>query len=191
LDKVLGSPVLSMERTLDWIASWMRRRKATRVVTKKMGGGLSFSDSSSAGHATIDNAGAVTLEPTSTAANATITNRSGGAVFFWSFSDGGQAQLINLAGGIFDLEFMTSSTFTIGSLSGAGKFDFGSDAVTVGGNNLSTTISGSSQMEELQDPTAALRHSKLVSAMGARLLVREVSTAGPAPGTTRRPIGRI
>ena len=112
------------------------------VITNN--GLLVFAASSTAGNATITNNGFLRFESQSTAGNAIITNGSGPGVtiLFSEVSQGGQAQLINPAGATVDLSLQTSLTFTIGSLSGAGTFDFGSSAVTVGGNNLSTTISG-------------------------------------------------
>ena len=78
----------------------------------------------------------------STAGNATITNNSGGTTFFFGTSSGGTARLIANGTGAVDFSFRTSTGTTAGSFEGSGNFFLGSKTITVGGNNLSTTVSG-------------------------------------------------
>jgi autotransporter-associated beta strand protein len=86
--------------------------------------------------------GTTTFSNASTAGNATITTNSGGGVFFTGTSNGGQAIFTTNAGGVFDMSQLTSSGTTAGSIAGAGSYFLGANALTVGSNNLSTTVSG-------------------------------------------------
>jgi len=105
---------------------------------------LRFQDTSSAGNATIiNNAGnALFFLNNSTAANATITTNAGGVVQFQDTASGGNARFITNAGGSFDISQLTSGGTTAGSIEGAGTYFLGSKNLTVGGNNLSATVSG-------------------------------------------------
>lgn len=93
--------------------------------------------------AIINNSGGITtFDNSSTAGNATITTKSGGSVFFAGTSSGGQAIFTTNAGGVFDISQLTSGGTTAGSIAGAGTYFLGANALTVGSNNLSTTVSG-------------------------------------------------
>ena len=107
-------------------------------------GTTSFFNSSTAGSATItNNSGGVTnFHNTGTAGGATITNNSGGATQFLDTSTGGTARFIANAGGTFDISGLSSAGMTAGSIEGAGSYLLGSKQLTVGGNNLSTDVSG-------------------------------------------------
>jgi autotransporter-associated beta strand protein len=82
------------------------------------------------------------LFASSSAGTAVLTTNSGGFVGFRADSTGGQAQLVTNAGGTVDLSGRTSSSMTAGSISGAGNYNLGAAQLTVGSNNLSTTVSG-------------------------------------------------
>jgi autotransporter-associated beta strand protein len=86
--------------------------------------------------------GTTTFSNASTAGNATITTNNGGSVFFTGTSSGGQASFTTNAGGVFDMSQLTSGGTTAGSIAGAGNYFLGANALTVGSNNLSTTVSG-------------------------------------------------
>jgi fibronectin-binding autotransporter adhesin len=149
------------------------------------GGFLAFSDSSSAGSATITANKDATVEfrGTSSAGNSVIENR-GGSTTLWFNADGGKAQITNFAGGRVDLLddasagqarlvnesggvinladrvsadqatvvnnaggklriiSLTNAGVGIGSLEGAGDVFLGAKALTTGGLNTSTTVSG-------------------------------------------------
>lgn len=82
----------------------------------------------------------------STAGNATIANRSG-KTRFYDNSTAGNASLINEdANSAFDFSATSGPAgdhkVSAGSLSGDGIFALGSNELTVGGNGLSTTVSG-------------------------------------------------
>jgi autotransporter-associated beta strand protein len=126
-----------------------------------------FEDQSSAATATITNSGSITFSQSSTAGNATIVNNAGG--FLLSFADGSSAghstitteagsetqftdnataasaRLIN-SGGTYDFSGTTGPAndnhVSAGSIEGSGFFFLGSNQLTVGSNNLSTTVSG-------------------------------------------------
>ena len=57
-------------------------------------------------------------------------------------ASGGNARFITLAGGAFDMSSLSTGGMTAGSIEGAGTFSLGSNRLTVGSNNLSTTVSG-------------------------------------------------
>ncbi len=83
---------------------------------------------------------------TSTAGDATITTNSGGVTYFIGSSTGGNAQFITNSGGLVDFSRTDGPSglfaITAGSLAGAGDYYLGGNQVTVGGNNLSSTVSG-------------------------------------------------
>lgn len=89
-----------------------------------------------------NNLGITTFGSSSTAGSATITTNGGGAVFFADSSSGDQATFITNAGGVFDISQLTSGGTTAGSIAGAGSYFLGANTLTVGSNNLSTTVSG-------------------------------------------------
>jgi outer membrane autotransporter protein len=106
-----------------------------------------------AGNATIINNGRTNFFQDSSAGNATITTNAGGVTSFFGNSTGGNAAFITNAGGILDISGL--GTFpdtgappvsvpgmTAGSIEGAGSYFLGSETLTVGSNNLNTTVSG-------------------------------------------------
>jgi outer membrane autotransporter protein len=109
-----------------------------------------------AGDANITNNGNTNFFQGSSAGNATITTNDGGLTRFFGESTGGNAQFITNAGGVFDMsglgtfpdgpdEGHPSVPMTAGSIAGAGTYFLGSSQLTVGSNNLSTTVSGTIQ----------------------------------------------
>jgi autotransporter-associated beta strand protein len=82
----------------------------------------------------------------STAGDATIITNPGGITIFADSATGGNARFI--AGaignsvGVFDISSLSTGGMTAGSIEGAGTFQLGSNQLTVGSNNLSTTVSG-------------------------------------------------
>src|SRR6516225_4639031 len=82
----------------------------------------------------------------SSAGNATITTNNGAVTQFNDNSTGGNAQFITTAGGIVDFSNTAGpagdGNISAGSIAGAGNYYLGSNQLTVGSNNLSTTVSG-------------------------------------------------
>lgn len=109
-------------------------------------GPSSFADSSTAGSATINNSFQLNFRHTSTAGNATITTTNAASTKFQENSTGGNAQFVTNSGGLLDFSFSTGpnndNRISAGSIAGAGDIFLGSNALTVGGNNLSTTVAG-------------------------------------------------
>jgi outer membrane autotransporter protein len=109
---------------------------------------LNFNNASSAGNAVIvnNNGGVLSFNNNSTAANAIITTNNGALTQFNDNSTGGNAQFITNAGGIVDFSNTAGPTgdgnISAGSIAGAGNYYLGSNQLTVGSNNLSTTVSG-------------------------------------------------
>ena len=132
---------------------------ASATITIVQDSGVSFSNSSSAGNATIINNSfheqfglcfcipttpGLGFSGTSTAGDATIT--TSGLTQFFEQSTGGNARFINTNFGI--LDFSNSSgpnndgKVSAGSIEGGGNFFLGAVELTVGGNNLSTQVTG-------------------------------------------------
>jgi outer membrane autotransporter protein len=109
---------------------------------------LNFNNASSAGNAVItNNSGAVlSFNNNSTAGNAIITTNDGALTQFNDNSTGGNAQFITNAGGNVDFSNTAGpngdGNISAGSIAGAGNYYLGPNLLTVGGNNLSTTVSG-------------------------------------------------
>ena len=107
-----------------------------------------FNDAPSAANAKITNndGGQTTFQAFATASNATITTNNGGVTFFFDNATGGNAQFITNTGGIVDFSQTAGlngdKKVSAGSLAGAGDYYLGGIELTVGSNNLSTTVSG-------------------------------------------------
>ena len=125
------------------------------TIINNKGGASIFFDNSTAGNATIVSNGgpggfgglstldaAVDFEGSSTGGNATITANVSLDMVHRNSGSGGQARFIANAGGAFDLSPLAISGTTAGSIEGAGAVRLGSKQLTVGANNLSTTVSG-------------------------------------------------
>jgi outer membrane autotransporter protein len=107
-----------------------------------------------AGNASITNNGNTNFYQGSSAGNATVTTNDGGLTRFFGESTGGNAEFITNAGGVVDFSGLGAfpdtgaptdpsiTGTTAGSIAGAGTYFLGSKQLTVGSNNLSTTVSG-------------------------------------------------
>jgi len=112
-------------------------------------GNLTFNGTSTAGNSTIaftDRNAQVTFNGNATAGNSYLYDNnsagSGGGVFFQEFSRGGTAQVFANGYGFLDISGLTGAGMEIGSIGGNGTFLLGNKTLTVGANNLSTTVSG-------------------------------------------------
>lgn len=110
--------------------------------------GLS-ADTATAGNANIVNSNGGNLEFNSftTAGNATITTLSGSGVAFGDNSTGGNARFITNGTGFVDFTQTigpnSDHRITAGSIEGSGTYYIGAaNTLAVGGNNLSTTLTG-------------------------------------------------
>jgi autotransporter-associated beta strand protein len=106
-------------------------------------------DSPSADHATIiNNAGSeLDFNAASTAGHAIITTNSGGATYFFDNSDGYRAQFITNGTGFVDFTESAGPNgdfrISAGSIAGSGFYYIGGgNTLIVGGNNLSTSVTG-------------------------------------------------
>jgi outer membrane autotransporter protein len=117
---------------------------ASNAAITSSGGNIIFGGSATAANATINSAfgGGLFFSDTSTAANATVTTGSGSETRFLNSSTGGQARFVTSLGGTVDMSLLSSGGMTAGSIEGAGNYNLGSKQLTVGDNNLSTTVSG-------------------------------------------------
>jgi autotransporter-associated beta strand protein len=121
--------------------------KAT--ITNNSGGETDFNAFATAGNATItNNSGSEThFSAFATAGNAIITINAGGATFFYDNSTGGNAQFITSGTGFVDFSGSLGPNgdgrIAAGSIAGPGFYYIGAgNTLVVGGNNLSTTVSG-------------------------------------------------
>jgi autotransporter-associated beta strand protein len=114
------------------------------TITTNLLGFTTFTNSSTAGNATvITNFGGTTqFSQFSTAGNATVITNGGGTTQFSQLSTGGNAAFTTQAGGVFDMSGLTLPAMTAGSIAGGGTYFLGSNALIVGGNNMSTAVSG-------------------------------------------------
>jgi autotransporter-associated beta strand protein len=114
------------------------------IIINRVAAVISFGDTSTAGSATITNSGGVAFADTSTAGSATISNN--GLIALLGRSTTGNATITNNAGGVVDFSDSTgpagNNQLSAGSIAGAGNFYLGANQLSVGGNNLSTTVSG-------------------------------------------------
>jgi autotransporter-associated beta strand protein len=101
-----------------------------------------FIEASSAGSATITNQSELTFFSTSTGADATIITQAGARTSFVEGSNGGNARLVLVNGGLVSFDFNTRGEVSAGSIEGNGQITLGSNNLTVGSNNLSTDFPG-------------------------------------------------
>ena len=122
------------------------------TITNNDAGILTFRNRSSADNATIVNNadglfGGVEFLNRSTAGNAFITTNNGALTIFSDRSDGGTARFETALGGTVDFSETkgpdNDGKINAGSIAGAGHYFIGANnTLTVGGNNLSTEVSG-------------------------------------------------
>jgi outer membrane autotransporter protein len=117
---------------------------------------VEFHDFSTGANSVITNSNSLggttfstSFQDNSTAGNATIITSAGGTTFFLHNATGGNAQLTANAGGIVDFSGTSGpagdNQITAGSIAGAGTFLLGQNQLSVGSNDLSTTVSGTIQ----------------------------------------------
>lgn len=130
------------------------------TITNNTGGQILFDNTATAGSATITNAGTLSFSTESSAGSATLNNLAAGNITFQNgsnagnakisnagtlkFSDNataGNAAISNAAGATLDLTDL-GADINIGSLSGAGNIQLGSNILATGALNQDTTLSG-------------------------------------------------
>jgi fibronectin-binding autotransporter adhesin len=117
---------------------------AGNAVIENRGGGTTVWNNASAGKARITNfaGGHTDFMDNGSAGQATLVNATGGLVDFFDTTTAEQATVINNAGGTVRIRGLTAAGTSIGSLSGAGNVLLGAKALTTGGLNTSTDVSG-------------------------------------------------
>ncbi|MBV9008170.1 MAG: autotransporter-associated beta strand repeat-containing protein [Verrucomicrobia bacterium] len=116
----------------------------TATINGSAGSYIEFTAGASAASANITATGtgaSINFHNGGTAGNATLTANSGATMMFANGTDGGTARALVNAGATFDVSYQSPS-MSIGSIEGAGTFELGGTQLTVGSNNLSTTVSG-------------------------------------------------
>ena len=148
-------------------------------------GSAGGTDTSTAGNAVIINnsGGETDFNAFSTAGKATITTNSGGETHFFDNSTGGAAQFITNGTGFVDFGDSigpnSDGRITAGSIAGSGSYYIGGgNTLVVGGNNLSTTVSG---VIADNNPCGCTTGSGSLEKIGAGTLILSGPTAIPAP----------
>jgi autotransporter-associated beta strand protein len=132
----------------------------------------------------VGNQANIFFRGTSTADNATIITNAGGLTGFVDSATGGNARFVTLAGGAFDMTSLSSGGMTAGSIEGAGTFSLGSNQLTVGSNNLSTTVSG--VIRGTGGSLVKIGSGTLTLDGGNSYTGATVVTGGRSPATSRR-----
>lgn len=113
------------------------------IITDKTSA-IDFTNNSTAGNATIINAGTLAFSDYSTGGSATIAN--GGTTTFSNRSTADNADISNGAAATTDFSASSGTwggnRLSAGSIAGGGLFALGQNELDVGGNNLSTAVSG-------------------------------------------------
>lgn len=127
------------------------------VLNNARGGETQFNDTSSAGHATITAEGATTsvgrageteIRHSASAGGATLIANSGtnggagGVILFQNTATGGTSRIITNGNGVMDISQVTSGGVAVGSIEGSGSYVLGSNTLTTGTINTTTTVSG-------------------------------------------------
>ncbi|QRF60815.1 autotransporter-associated beta strand repeat-containing protein [Variovorax paradoxus] len=134
------------------------------TITANQDASVEFRDSASAGSSVIENRGGSTtlwfnaeggkaritnfaggridLLDDASAGQARLVNENGGVISFADRTSADQATVVNNAGGQLRIGSLTNAGVGIGSLEGAGDVFLGAKALTTGGLNTSTTVSG-------------------------------------------------
>jgi len=125
-----------------WCACLYFRTSSPLSTSISITGAGIVNNSSNAPTFIVGNQANIFFRGTSSAGNATIITNAGGLTAFVDSATGGNARFITLAGGAFDITSLSSGGMAAGSIEGAGTFSLGPNLLTVGSNNLSTTVSG-------------------------------------------------
>ncbi len=116
------------------------------ITSIQNNGALNFRGAGSAGQAAITNNSTTDFFDTATAGNAVITTTANGTTRFHDQSNAGQARFVTAVDGLVDFSQSAGAAgdgkFSAGSLEGAGRYVLGASQLTVGGNNISTTVTG-------------------------------------------------
>jgi len=128
----------------DASAEFRDNASAGNAVIENRGGLTNIWFSATAGNARITNfsGGQVNLLDDASAGQATFVNESGGLIDIFDRASADQATVVNNAGGRLRIRSLTAAGISIGSLSGAGDVILGAKALTTGGLNASTEVSG-------------------------------------------------
>ncbi|MDR6890899.1 MULTISPECIES: autotransporter outer membrane beta-barrel domain-containing protein [Variovorax] len=125
-------------------AEFRDNASAGNAVIENHGGLSNFSFNATAGKATITNFadGQINLLNNASAGQANFINRRGGLIDVFDNATADQATVFNEAGARLRIRSLAVDGISIGSLSGAGEVILGAKALTTGGLNADTEISG-------------------------------------------------
>lgn len=90
----------------------------------------------------ITNSATVNYRNATNAGSGTVTTNAGATTSFFDTASGGTASFVTNAGGTVDISGLSSAGMSAGSIAGGGVYLLGSKTLTVGGNNASTTVTG-------------------------------------------------
>jgi outer membrane autotransporter protein len=128
----------------DASAEFRDSASAGNAVIENRGGNTTLGFNATAGKAHITNfaGGAINLLDDASAGQATFVNGSGGLIDIFDRASADQATVVNQAGGRLRIRSLTNDGIAIGALSGAGDVILGAKALTTGGLNTNTEVSG-------------------------------------------------
>lgn len=115
---------------------------ATANVVNNASGVMAFIDSASAAQSVINNGGTLYFQGNSDAGSAVILTQTDATTIFAGNASGAAAELRLDTGGVVDFSSLSGSGTSVGSILGTGTIALGSKQLTVGSNDLDTTISG-------------------------------------------------
>ena len=134
-----GSNALTNSGTLAFAGN---SSASTAGIVNNASGTVVFLGNADAAQSVINNGGVLYFTGSSTANSAVILTQTGGATVFSDTASGGIAEMRLDNGALLDFSQLTSGATSVGSLLGTGTVALGGTALTVGGNNLATTVSG-------------------------------------------------
>jgi autotransporter-associated beta strand protein len=139
--------------------------------------------------------GTLEFQNSATADDAIIHTLAFGQTIFSGTSNGGLARFITEAGGLVDFSGTSgpgsNNRVSAGSIEGAGTYNLGANALIVGLNNLSTTVSGTingagGSLIKVGDGTLILSgnntYTGLTAVLGGALQLGDGGTSGSIPG---------
>jgi autotransporter-associated beta strand protein len=178
---------------------------AIEHITGEAGKSILFTNSATAGNLTVFTCNETNIDflDTASAGNATLIAEdgfpSGGFIVFWGDSTGDTARVEVLGTGVLLISGHNAPGMTVGSIEGDGLVALGSNNLTVGSNNLSTTFSGVIQdggsLTKIGMGTLELTGSNTyvggTTIEGGKLVVNNMSGSGTGRGAVQVNAGTL
>ena len=115
---------------------------ASASLVNNATGVMAFIDGATAAQAVINNGGMLYFQGNSDAGSAVILTQTDATTIFAGNASGAAAELRLDTGGVVDFSSLSGNGTSVGSILGTGTIALGSKQLTVGSNDLDTTVSG-------------------------------------------------